>query len=285
MTEMKSIPIAKIFVPERLRAVEEDHALAIQASILEHGLLNPITVRSTPNQDKGAKPYTLVAGAHRLRAIQLNDEDESIDCIVVEADGAEAQLIEIEENVFRNDLSTLDRAVFIQTYRDVWEQKYGKIEPGRPSAENRVNLTQLIGEDAARGFGAYCANRLGLSLKTVKRSQQIAKSLPKGLREKLRGTPAADNQALLLKLAKMGPKQRAGMAHAIDLAEGDVAAAYNMLCDKPPAPDRDTALRSRMESTWGRCSQETKRAWVLAARAEIEAILADLDTTENGDEA
>lgn len=45
MAEYKSIPIEKIFVPERLRAVEEDHALAIQASIVEHGLINPITVR------------------------------------------------------------------------------------------------------------------------------------------------------------------------------------------------------------------------------------------------
>ena len=246
MTELKSIPISKIYVPERLRAVEDDHALAIQASILEHGLLNPITVRSTPNQAKGTKPYTLVAGAHRLRAIELNDENDTIDAIVVEADGAEAQLIEIEENVFRNDLSILDRAVFVQTYRDVWEQKYGKAERGgdRKSAEyQRINLIQLIGEEAERGFASHCATRLGLSTATVKRSDQIARNLPKPLREKLRGTPAADNQALLLKLAKMGPKQRAGMAKAIDLAEGDIDAAYNMLCDHPKPKLTDAQKR------------------------------------------
>lgn len=243
MSDLKIIPVSKIFVPERLRAVEEDHALAIQASILEHGLLNPITVRSTPNQDKGAKPYTLVAGAHRLRAIELNDANDTIEAMVVEADGAEAQLIEIEENVFRNDLSSLDRAVFIQTYRDVWEQKYGKIQRGNPQFSNSVNLTELLSDEAARGFSAHVAARLGLSKASVERSDRIAKNLPKPLREKLRGTPAADNQSLLLKLAKLPPKQRNDMARAIDLAKGDVAAAIELLADKPKPKLSDAQKR------------------------------------------
>ncbi|WP_246739699.1 ParB N-terminal domain-containing protein [Martelella sp. HB161492] len=48
MAATKTIPIAKIHVPERLRAVEDDQAAAISASIAEHGLLNPITVLATP---------------------------------------------------------------------------------------------------------------------------------------------------------------------------------------------------------------------------------------------
>ena len=67
------IAITDIAVPERLRAVEEEHAIAIAQSIVEHGLINPITVRATPAA-KGGK-YTLVAGAHRLRATVLNDDD------------------------------------------------------------------------------------------------------------------------------------------------------------------------------------------------------------------
>ncbi|MGQ4812513.1 ParB N-terminal domain-containing protein [Agrobacterium vitis] len=59
MAEFKTIPIDQIVVPERLRAVEEDHALAIAQSIVEHGLLNPITVRNT-RAAKGGN-YTLEA--------------------------------------------------------------------------------------------------------------------------------------------------------------------------------------------------------------------------------
>lgn len=231
MTEIKAIEIAKIFVPERLRAVEDDHALAIQASIVQHGLLNPITVRSTPNQGKGKKPFTLVAGAHRLRAMELNNEAE-IDAIVVEADNLEAQLIEIEENVFRNDLSALDRAVFIQTYRDVWEQKHGKIRRGgdRKSAEYQTaNLAELMLEEAEKGFSAYCAERLGFSKRSIERAQQIALNLPKPFREKLRGTPAANNQSLLMRYAALPPEKRAQAAEAIDHAEGDPVAALDLL--------------------------------------------------------
>ena len=54
MSEFKRLSITEIFVPERLRQVDDDHALAIQASIVQHGQFNPITVRITPN---GKQPF------------------------------------------------------------------------------------------------------------------------------------------------------------------------------------------------------------------------------------
>jgi len=206
MAEIKSIAIADIHVPPRLREVEEDHALAIQASIVEHGLLNPVTVRRTPA--KRGTPYTLVAGAHRFRAIELLDDAE-IDAVVVAADGDEAILIEITENLFRNDLSVLDRAQFVRTYREVWERKYGEINPkgGRP--KNRVNLTQLLQDEAEAGFSRHVAARLGVSKESVKRLNKIAQYLRADTREAVRGTAVADNQAQLLRLAKMEPRKKA----------------------------------------------------------------------------
>jgi ParB family chromosome partitioning protein len=129
MAEFRMIPLADIIVPERLRAVEEDHALAIQASIVEHGQINPITVRRTPPATKPFKTFTLIAGAHRMRAMELLDLWE-IEAVILDADRDEAQLLEISENLFRNELSALDRAVFVITYRDAWERKHGKIRRG-----------------------------------------------------------------------------------------------------------------------------------------------------------
>ncbi len=158
MTEIKSIAIADIHVPPRLREVEEDHARAIQASIVEHGLLNPVTVRRTPAKGKGMTPYTLVAGAHRLRAVELLGETE-IDAVVVAADGDEAVLIEIVENLFRNDLSVMDRAQFVATYREVWERKYGEIKRGNP---NWCNLHQLPKNNDLAGSGGEKTNPVQL---------------------------------------------------------------------------------------------------------------------------
>ncbi|MEP5803889.1 MAG: ParB N-terminal domain-containing protein, partial [Roseobacter sp.] len=125
MAEFKSLPLSKIIVADRLREVEEDHALVIAGSIAEYGLMNPITVRATPRAKGGS--YTLVAGAHRLRAAELLAL-ETIDCVVLKADQPEAQLLEVSENLHRNELSVIDRAVFVLKYRELWEARNGEIK-------------------------------------------------------------------------------------------------------------------------------------------------------------
>ena len=53
------------------------------------------------------------------------------------------------------------------------------------------------------GFSQYVAKRLGLSEDAIKRLNRISQNLAPQLRETLRYTPLADNQAALLKFAKM----------------------------------------------------------------------------------
>lgn len=263
MAEFKTIPIGKIFVPERLRAVEEDHALAIQASIVEHGLINPITVRHVPNQAKGKQPYVLITGAHRLRAVELNDETE-IEALIVKADADEAQLLEITENLFRNELSALDRATFVMSYREIWERKFGKIGPG-----NRVNITQLIAEEAQAGFSKHVAERLGCSTETIKLAQRIGKALTPELRRSLRGTAVADNQSVLLKLARMDADRQRRVAKAYG-QDADIARAI-----ETTDPDaRPKAVRSqqqelldRLIAAWERADEATRTKFLDHANA------------------
>lgn len=258
MPEFKVIPLEKIYVPERLRAVDDDHALAIQASIIEHGLINPITVRPTPN---GTRPYTLVAGAHRLRAYELANDDWSreIEALVIAGDKEEALLVEITENLFRNELSALDRALFVLRYREVWEEKYGKVKPG-----NRVNITQLIADEAARGFSKHVADRLGCSPETIKLATRIAKGLDPELRVRLRGTPEADNQSLLLKLAKLEPQRQRQVAAAYD-AEPNLQKALEVTAPHAKAQATKTLqeeLFERLIATWERADEKTRAAFL-----------------------
>jgi len=136
MAEFRTIEIAEIVVPERIRPVDEEHAKVIAASIASEGLLNPITVRQTPNA-KGGK-YTLVAGAHRLRAVEMIGDD-TIDAIIVKADKDAALLLEVAENLFRNELSVIDRALFVQTYRELWEAQHGEIKPGGDGSNQYIS--------------------------------------------------------------------------------------------------------------------------------------------------
>lgn len=269
MAISKSIPLADILVPDRLRAVDEDHSLAIQASIVEHGLLNPITLRQTPN---GEHKYTLVAGAHRLRAITLLDEAE-IDAVVVKADANEALLIEIEENLFRNDLSVLDRAVFVQTYRDVWEKTRGEIKRGgdrRGGSKDQVDPLKsspvdLVALEAANGFSKVCADRLGMSVPSIKRLNRIAQNLPREVRSAISGTSIADNQSQLLKLVKLDPEKRAKAHIAIREAKGDFRAAIDLL--EPPArkPDAQLQILSRLIDSWERAKPVTRKKFLTHA--------------------
>ena len=275
MADFKTIAIASISVPDRLRAIEEDHALAIQASIVEHGLINPITVRHVPNQAKGKTPYVLVAGAHRLRAVELLDETE-IEAMVIKADAEEAQLLEITENLFRNELSALDRAMFVMRYREIWERKHGKIDPkgGRP--KNSLNLTELIADEAARGFSIHVAERLGLSVSAIERATRIAQKLRPELRQSLRGTAAADNQSLLLKLAKIEPARQRKIARAAadGMAIAEAVASTETLSPASATKTEQDALLDRLLSTWARSDETTRRAFlehVAAGEASAEA--------------
>ncbi|MCB1470846.1 MAG: ParB/RepB/Spo0J family partition protein, partial [Rhizobiaceae bacterium] len=166
MAEFKVIRLDSILVPERLRAVEDDHALAIQASIVQHGLLNPITVRGL---DANTTSFALVAGAHRFRAMELLGETD-IEAIIVEADDDEAVMLEVSENLFRNELSALDRAVFVISYREAWERKNGKIRRGGDQTAKLAEspIDQVLGE-AAAGFSRHVADKLGLSQRAVER--------------------------------------------------------------------------------------------------------------------
>ncbi|MBP1852717.1 ParB/RepB/Spo0J family partition protein [Rhizobium halophytocola] len=274
MASFKTIRLSDIAVPPRLRDVEEEHAIAIAQSIVEHGLINPITVRATPAAKSGK--YTLVAGAHRLRAFQLNDEDE-IDAIVVEADKLEAQLVEITENLFRNELSVIDRATFVSAYREIWEQRHGKVAPGRPG--NSANLSQLFQTETA-GFASHVAERMGLSRRAIFRLGKIAK-LHADVRSALRGTPTADNQSQLLKIAKLEPQRQRELATAIGLMDHDVERAWSELAAVRPKsqPDEDTrqkAVLLKLQAAWDEASEETREEFLSLIGQVPDTLLADL---------
>lgn len=271
MSEFKDVSINDIHIPERLRNVDEDHALAISASIVEHGLFNPITVRKTPN---GKAKFTLIAGAHRIRAIELCD-DIKIAANIVLADKDEAILIEITENLIRNDLSVLDRAFFVQTYRDVWETKYGKIQRGGDQTVNlKVCLVDTLQEEASRGFAAVCAERLGVSQSAIERANRIAQNLTPTVRKAVQGTVIADNQSALLKLAALEPKDQKKVAVALEKTGGDFKQSMALLDGgKKQEPDPQQILFDRLVDTWSRANEETQQQFMafLSTKQDDEA--------------
>jgi uncharacterized ParB-like nuclease family protein len=95
-----------IVIPNRKRRLRLDVVNELAESIAAQGLLHPITLRKCASD--GA--HVLVAGHHRLEAVRKLGH-ESIRALVLDGiDADRAQLVEIDENLIRADLTPAERA-------------------------------------------------------------------------------------------------------------------------------------------------------------------------------
>ena len=258
MAKFLRIPVSSIHIGERQRPIDEEHALAIAASMDERGLINPITVRSTPNQNGGKTPFTLVAGGHRHWGANHLGWAE-IDAMMVAADATEAVLIEIAENIFRNDLTALNRALFVAKYRETWEELHGDIVRGRPKKGNDYPIFSAPGRELSKRV----QKRLGIGHETYKLINRIAVHLHPDLRQALRGTEIEDDQSKLLKLAKLDVELQVKVA-AMMREGADFKAVMARINPKPtpPAVDPQAVLYERLSSLWSDADHATRRRFL-----------------------
>lgn len=130
---MKVISLTEIKIPEnrQRREFDPDGLRELAESILDKGLMNPITVR-----DDGV---TLVAGERRLRAIiSLSEKNKSFECdgaiiypgrlpVVNLGDLSEFQIreAELEENIIRKDLTWQERAGALADLQALRQDQHG----------------------------------------------------------------------------------------------------------------------------------------------------------------
>jgi ParB family transcriptional regulator, chromosome partitioning protein len=274
MPDYKQLSLSQILIGPRQRPIDRDYAAVIGASMKEHGQLQPIVVRATP---AAQSPYTLVIGGHRCTGAEIHGI-EMLDAIVVKANGADAQLLELAENLHRRDLSVLDRAYFVQAYRDLWESKFGKINSGRV---NRDKLSLFTAEGAS-SFSQAVAEKLGLCTRSAKRLGLISSKLHPDLRASLQSSPAADNQSQLLALAKLEPQKQRQVAVALK-AEPDVKKALAIVDPAPRLPKakiEQAVLLSRLVTAWEDASEDTRRQFLehigMEGSGELSQLMADL---------
>ena len=260
MAEFIRATLSSIHVGERLRPIDMDYAEAIAASMSEHGQISPIMIRKTPA--KKGTPFTLVAGGYRTAAATLLGWTE-IDAIVVKADAVEAQLLEISENLYRNELNALDRAIFVMKYRELWEEKHGKINPkgGRP--EKQGNDYPVFAK--GRALSEKVQERFGFGAETYKLVSRIGQNLDPVLRQAVRGTTAENDQSQLLALAKLPREDQVAVADALkhtpDVKKVLAFTKPPVLVTAPPAPSQSIIL-TKLIAAWDEASEETRDSFL-----------------------
>ena len=195
------VTITEIKVLPRRRALNPAKVAEIAASMKDVGLINPITV---------SKEKVLIAGWHRLEGAKLNGWVD-IECNLVE-DSLNAELMEIDENLVRNELTVLEQGEHIKR-RDEILTEFGlrALSKSNPlyseqneSTKNEKGVESTPIPKTTKAIGL----EIGLSESVTKQRKQIATNIIPEVKDKIINTPLADKTTDLLKLARMTPAKQ-----------------------------------------------------------------------------
>lgn len=272
MAEYLRLKLSEIFDGDRLRTPDAAKVEARAASMAEHGQITPISVRRAPAKNKGATPFILVAGGYRFAAARMLGWEE-IDAVAVKADGTDAQMIEIVENLHGIDLTPIERAVFVLKYRELWEAKHGKIERGgdRRSKGHDDPLKLSNGRELSNDV----QERLGLGAQTYKRAVRIGQNLHPSLRAAVLGTEAENDQSKLLKLAKLSADDQLRVAASLK-EKPDLKLALSWLKPEKPKADPQAGLLTKLLAAWEGANEDTRRDFLIQIGVEQDGALSDL---------
>jgi len=199
-----------INVSDSHRQVNEKTVEMLAVSMDMVGLLQPITVSNSKLlRGTYVDGYLLVAGNHRLHAARALGWDE-IEATILDdtLGGIRLELIEIDENLCRSDLTASQRAIAIKRRKEIWEalnyagnsgQGSPIIPVGRP--KEFASETSSITGEAKRTINQHLsrADELGEDLHEV-----YGTSLDTGVElDALKKIPEVERKALIAE-AKTG---------------------------------------------------------------------------------
>jgi len=152
LKEIVELPLHVIHLdPNQPRqAVDEKKLEELAASIREHGLLQPITVRRHPE----AEGYIVVAGERRFRAHQLLGR-ERIEAIIAKLDERRAYEVALIENLQREDLTPFEEAAgyarLMEQFGYTQEEVAEKVGKARTTVTSTLALNRLPERIKAEG--------------------------------------------------------------------------------------------------------------------------------------
>lgn len=147
----------------------------LAASIKAVGLIQPITVRPAVVMNGIAEQgFQIVAGHHRVAACRSLGWSE-IDAIVVDAvEHLQAELIEIDENLCRSELTAAQRSSFAKRRKQVWEALHPDEILGGQSFPTQIATDHKDRPQNQKGFAAETAAASGMSKRSI--NQHIARA-------------------------------------------------------------------------------------------------------------
>ena len=282
--EIVTIPLDRILVGERLRAVDGDWVDLLAASMAETGQHTAIEVSPAD----GSGTHRLIAGAHRLAAAQQAGLG-TIKAVIFEGGAYEEALREIDENLMRRGLSELDRAVFMAKRAEIYQLLHPETKKGgdRRSDQSDKNVA-LIPRQASFTFAT--AEKLGFSERQIQRILKRGRIEPE-LRARLAKSRWADHGATLDALAKAAPATRAKLVAALTREEAPARNIAAALIEVEPRlnPKRsaDDEHLARLLTAWRKAPKRARDQFlgqILASDGPAQMLAVELLEAKLSDE-
>lgn len=203
-------------------AFDETEIAALAVSILQNGLLQPISVRKT-----GYHKYQLVAGERRLRACRLA-KLERIPAIIQDFDDSETAALGLLENLQRAQLDAFDAARGIREVIRLWNctqaEAARRLGLSQPALANKLRLLTLTTAQQQLCTSAGLTERHARAVLRLPESRRTA-ALEKIARDKL-SVREADR---LVDAMLAAPKDTPGPCRSTVPMVGDVRLFVNTL--------------------------------------------------------
>jgi hypothetical protein len=211
-SDIKKIAISSIHVPAgRKRKLQPEKVREFAESMRTREQLQPIIVR--PGEGSG---YELVAGWHRYEGAKKNRQAWIL-ATVRDLTDDEAELIEIDENLIRVDLTPAERADHMARRKELYERLHPDVKQG--GAPGKAGGGKKKGEGRQNGklrFTKDTANKTGRSERSVQREVERGKNVV--VLGEISGT-CLDNGGELDALAKLPPDEQRALAARVKAGE------------------------------------------------------------------
>lgn len=252
---LKTIPIERVVVGERLRRTGDQQVQELMKSIREVGLINPITVAEETEDG-----CLLVAGAHRLEACKRLGHTE-IDVHVVSMPELRRQLIEVDENLAHSVLTTAQRAIFTAKRKALYVALHPETANGGDRRSEKFRSHRLPSENSRPvTFSEETARKTGRSRRVVDLDAQRGTEIPHDILETVSGSDLGRGKSLNAIMRMEREHQWRLCDH---LRAGRLIEAQQMV---------NVALQAKVVQLPGNCTKEVRNqmtrlenAWALAS--------------------
>ena len=231
-----------IRVPNGRRPVDRERVKALAASIKQIGLINPIHVYWDGDE------AVLVAGRHRLEAMRSLDM-ELTEAEIVEADAIDRELIEIDENLIRSDLTDLERAQFTARRAELIVAKLAIIKSASKTGPKTARLK------SAREV----ASKTGRSERDVRRDIRRAEKIVPEVQDKIANLPAANKGVELDAIASLKPAEQTQAVERMEKLGESAREAVSFIRGDDGSEDKHRKALTKLRRAWAEATNEARK--------------------------